>query len=145
MLNVSMAISLLNGHLRSGGTSIPTPSHPELASHNWSSNTTQCSWKGGKASPGFCSREEGQHRRKVVVGSILSSGNNKSLQVDKVGWAGLTPVVGSAAQAWLYLFSGSWGSSLTNPLTLYLWNMFGDILEILHISWLQVWASWTVS
>ena len=50
-----------------------------------------------------------------------------------MGWAGLTPVVGRAAQVCLSLFSGSWGSSLTNPLTLYLENMFGDISEILSV------------
>ena len=75
MVNVAMATSLLNGHLRSEGTSIPTPSHPEPASHNRSSSIDQCSWKGGKGSPGRCSREESQHRRNVV-----SSGNHKSLQ-----------------------------------------------------------------
>ena len=79
MVNVSMATSLLIGHLRSVGTSTPTPSHPEPASHNRSLSTAQCSWKGGEGSPGLCSREEGQHRRKVVV-SIESSGNHKSLQ-----------------------------------------------------------------
>ena len=47
-----------------------------------------------------------------------------------MGWAGLNPVVGRAAQAWPHLFSGSWGSSSTNPLTLYL---FGGILEILSL------------
>ena len=35
-------------------------------------------------------------------------------------WASLTPVEGRAAQAWPYLFSGSWGSSSTKPWTLYL-------------------------
>ena len=79
MVNVSMATSLLIGHLRSVGTSTITPSHPEPASHNRSSSTGQCSWKGGEGSPGLCSREEGQHRRKVVV-SIESSGNHKILQ-----------------------------------------------------------------
>ena len=37
-----------------------------------------------------------------------------------MGWASLTPVLGKAAQAWSYLFSGSWGSSSTKPLVLYL-------------------------
>ena len=64
MVNVSMATSLLIGHLRSVGTSTITPSHPEPASHNRSLSTEQCSWKGGKGSPGLCSREESQHRRK---------------------------------------------------------------------------------
>ena len=78
---VSMATSLLIGHLRSAGTSIiPTPSHPEPASHNRSSSIAQSSWKGGEVSPGLCSREEGQHRRKVVVGSSNSSSNHKCLQ-----------------------------------------------------------------
>ena len=81
MVNVSMATSLLIGHLRSEGTSIKTPSHPEPASHNRSSSISQCSWKGGKGSPGLCSRKEGQHRRKEVAESkFRSSGNNKSLQ-----------------------------------------------------------------
>ena len=39
---------------------------------------------------------------------------------EKVGWAGLTPVAGRAEQKWLNLFSGSWGSSSTKPLMLYL-------------------------
>ena len=83
MVNVSMATSLLIGHLRSVGTSTITPSHPEPAFHNRSSSTGQCSWKGGKGSPGLCSREEGQHRRKPVR-SIRSSGNHKRLQSAEV-------------------------------------------------------------
>ena len=93
MVNVSMATSLLIGHLRSDGTStILTPSHPEPASHNRSSSTVQCSGKGGEGSPGLCSREEGQHRRKVVPSILVerSSGNKKSLQNAKIlrilGW-----------------------------------------------------------
>ena len=88
MIVNSMATSILNGHLRSAvGIFIRTPSHPEPASHNRSLSIVQCSWKGGKGSPGRCSREEGQHRRKVI-GSIPSSGNNKSLQRFK-SWVGL--------------------------------------------------------
>ena len=78
--------SLFNHHLRSVGFSIiVTPRHPEPSSHNQSSSAGQCSWEGGKGSPGCCPREEGQHRRKVI-GSIcqwstVSSGNNKCLQI----------------------------------------------------------------
>ena len=80
MVNVSMATSLLIGHLRSDGISLKTPSHPEPASHNQSSSISQCSWKGGEGSPGCCSREEGQHRIVIFVESFEFPGNDKCLQ-----------------------------------------------------------------
>ena len=76
-------------NLRSAGTSVVSPCHPHFASDNRSSSIDQCSWEGGEGSPGCCSREEGQHRRKVVVGSIsVSSDNHKCLQRFKM-WVGL--------------------------------------------------------
>ena len=115
--------SLFNHHLRSVGFSIiVTPRHSEPSSHNQSSSAGQCSWEGGKGSPGCRPREEGQHRRKVL-GSVESSGNHKSLHTFhkfklNVDWTG--PTSERAAQAWPNLFSGSWGSSSTKPLMLYL-------------------------
>ena len=86
IVNVSMATSLLIGHLRSdAGTFLKTPSHPEPASPNRSSSTGHCSWKVGEGSPGCCPREESQHRRKEVAESkSRSSGNKKSLQSAEV-------------------------------------------------------------
>ena len=75
--------SLFNHHLRSVEISIITPIHPEPASHHRRSSISQCSWQGGNWSPGCCSREESQHRRKAV-GSIKSSGNKKLLQSGQV-------------------------------------------------------------
>ena len=71
-------------NLRSGsGTSVTSPCHPHFASDNRSVSKAQCSWEGGEGSPGFCSREECQHRRKVVgsIYSISSPGNHKCLQM----------------------------------------------------------------
>ena len=56
--------------------------------------------------------EEGQHRRKSAT-RTPSSNHNKCLH--NVGWDGLTPVEGRAAQACSHLVSGSLGSSSTKP------------------------------
>ena len=44
-------------------------------------STRQYSGKGGERSPGCCSREEGDHRREVVVGFIPTPSNDKSLKM----------------------------------------------------------------
>ena len=141
--NIMIGMALFNDHLRSVGFPIiETPSHPKSALDNQSLRTGQCSWKGGEGSPCSFSREECQHRRKVLQ-PIESPSNNKSLRrlnceaeegSINLGWTGLTPV-GRAAQAWLNLFSGSWGSSSTKPLMLYLQhkNELGGILTILSL------------
>ena len=133
MVNVSMATSLLIGHLRSVGTSIiPTPSHPEPASHNRSSSIGQSYWKGGKGSPFLCSREESQHRRKVDVGSIPSSGNHKSLQCKGLkggmGWSHPSGRKSSARMAVSIL--RQLGELLDKPVHIvpgkYVWRHFGN-------------------
>ena len=74
---------MLRHYLRSGGTSAPSPCHPHFASDNRSLSISECSWEGGEGSPGCCSGEEGQHRRKAVGStgsSSNSSRNHKCLQ-----------------------------------------------------------------
>ena len=129
MDNVSMATSLLIGHLRSGGQSMKTPSHPEPVSHNRSSSIDQCSWKGGEGSPGRCSREEGQHRR------IHSSGNHKSLQwrglKGGMDWSHPSGRKSSACMAPSIL--QQLGELLDKPVDIIPGKMFGGILEILSL------------
>ena len=74
---------IIRHNLRSAGTFVVSPCHPHFASDNRSLRIDQCAWKGGEGSPGCCSREEGQHSRKVVSGSSISrfsTGNHKCLQ-----------------------------------------------------------------
>ena len=112
----------LNHYLMSVVKSIIlAPIHPKSASYNWCLRILQCSWERGEWGPGWRPAKKGQHGRRVFVDVIaVSSSNNKCLQdIEKMCWVGLTPV-GRAAQAWAYLLSGSWGSSSTKPLMLYL-------------------------
>ena len=126
----------LNHYLMSVVKSIIlAPIHPKSASYNWCLRILQCSWERGEWGPGWRPAKKGQHGRRVFVDVIaVSSSNNKCLQnIQKMCWAGLTPV-GRAAQAWPPLFSGSWGSSSTKPLMLYLY------LRMYWI-WFMVWFS----
>ena len=78
-MNLHCVRIMICHNLRSKGTSVTPPCHPHFASDNRSMSIAQCSWEGGEGSPGCCSREECQHRRKVV-GSICSPGNHKCLK-----------------------------------------------------------------
>ena len=58
------------------------------------------------------------HESLPLLHSLLHRPQDKP--VGQNGLAGLTPVAGTAAQAWPAFFSGSLGSSSTNPLMSYL-------------------------
>ena len=110
------------GHLRFVGSSITTTSHTESSSNNRSCSKCQRPGQRGKERPGTCSRGQNHHSRFVALW-ILASSNNKCLFKNNLkqllsSW--LTLVFGRAAHAWLCLISGSWGSSSTKPLMLYL-------------------------
>ena len=78
----------LSGTTKANGTNSNSTHHPEPASHNRTLRTVICSWEGGEGGPGFCPREESQHRGKVVGARYTSSGNNQCLQWFKmVGWS----------------------------------------------------------
>ena len=59
--------SICNHHLRSACSSIIASGHSNLPTDDRCSGSGQCSWEGGNRTPGWCSREEGQHGREPVV------------------------------------------------------------------------------
>ena len=135
--------SICHHHLRSEPPIIAS-GHSNLPTDDRCPSPFQSSWQGGDGSPGWCSREEGQHGREIVGFIGISPRNDKCLQSGHISsndYARLTLVEGRAAQAWWFLISGSCGSSSAKPLILYLRDSDHSKISLPVVIIILSWAS----